>query len=143
MNSLNEQYDSNVDIKDTMENTRDDDKEKHLNYRIVNRSVKFNENGCQRINETSGNISKVSKAVVDRIKELFDILKEKTKNDIEGKELEKQIAMVKREILRRKEELKRIKIKSNSGYIAIGSILVITIILLSVTIFTIVGTLLR
>lgn len=134
-------------IKESMEKIYGEDKDSHLDYRIVNRAVKFKDNTCQKIDETKGNIAKVSKSVIDKIKEPFDRLKENMKNDIERKNLEKEIAIVKQDILMKKDELRRIKrmetVRTNSGYIAMSGLIIVGTILVAVAIFTMINGLLR
>ena len=48
--------------------------DKHLDYRIVNRTAKFKENTCQKINTAKGKIVGTTKAVIDAIKKPFDYL---------------------------------------------------------------------
>lgn len=125
-------------LKSSMENVYGENKEKYLDYRIINRTVNFNKNMCQKINETKGNITNVSKKIIDKLKEPFDKLKESMRNDVQRKELGSEIQRIKQEKLLKKEELKRIKIKSDSGYVAMGTLVVVGIIALSTIIFTII-----
>lgn len=138
---------SGGNIKDSMEKVYGEDKENHLDYRIVNRTVKFKNDTCQRIDETKGNIAKFGKSVIDKIKEPLDRLKEIMHNDVERKDLERQIEIVKHDILMKKNELKRIKIKesikTNGGYIAMSTLMIVGTISVAVIIFTIIGSLLR
>ena len=130
-------------LKEAMEKVYGEEKEIHKDYIIVNRTANFNKNICQKVNTTKGNISKVSKKVVDAIKKPFDSLREKMHDDVERKVLEKEISILKQEALKKKEELKRIKIKSESGYIAMGTIIVVGILALGTLIFAIINNMLR
>ena len=112
-------------------------------YVIVNRTVRFNDNVCLKINESKGTIAKVSKNVIDKISMLFRSLRESMHSDVKRSELEKKIARVKKEYLDKSNELRRIKIKENSGYVAMGTLIVSGTLLMAILIFTIISNLLK
>lgn len=126
-----------------MENIYENEEDKHLNYIIVNRSAKFNVDTCLRLNETKGNITKVSKETIDKISMPFRSLREGMQNDIQRSELEKEIMRIKKENLDRSNELRRIKIKENSGYVAMGALIVVGTLFMAALIFTVTLNLLR
>lgn len=133
---------SGSNLQESMEKVYGEEKEEHMDYIIVNRTVNFNKNMCQRVNTVKGNITKVSKKVIDTIKIPFDYLRESMYDDIKRAKLDEEIQKIKQEKLNKKEELKRIKIKSESGYIAMGTLIIVGIVALSAIIFTIVNNIL-
>lgn len=122
-----------------MEEVYASSKEEHLDYRIVNRTVNFKENTCQRISNTWGSISRLPKTVLARIKMPFTLLRESTQNEVEREMLIQKIEETKEMIAKRKETLTRVKVKENSGYIVTGILAVVGTILLAGIIFTIIG----
>lgn len=122
-----------------MEEVYASSKEEHLDYRIVNRTVNFKENTCQRISNTWGSISRLPKTMLARIKMPFNLLRESTQNEVEREMLIQKIEETKEIIAKRKETLTRVKVKENSGYIVTGILAVVGTILLAGIIFTIIG----
>lgn len=134
---------SGFKLKESMEEVYGEDKDSYIDYIIVNRTVNFNKNMCQKVNTAKGNIAKVSKKVIDAIKKPFDSLREKMYDDVERKALEEEIRKLKQETKEKKDELKRIKIKSEGGYIVVGTIIVVGIVALGAIIFTVISSILR
>ena len=71
------------------------------------------------------------------------MLRENMQNDIQRKELEEEIEKVRRENLNKSNELKKIRIKENSGYVAMGILTLLGTLLMAALIFAVIGNLLR
>lgn len=134
---------SGIKVQEAMEEVYGDSRNKHLDYVIVNRAVRFNENVCLRVNEARNSIINVNKSVIDKISRPFRMLRENMQNDIQRKELEEEIEKVRRENLNKSNELKKIRIKENSGYVAMGILTLLGTLLMAALIFAVIGNLLR
>lgn len=133
----------NDGIKNSMERVYGDKKDEHLDYRIINRTANFKENTCHRIEEATTKIATVSKSFIDKIKAPFVRLRDAMANDVERQRLIEEIKKVEQENREKIEAYKRIRVKQNSGYVAFGSLLVVSTLALAAVIFTIIGTLLN
>lgn len=129
--------------KTAMEEVYGDKADKHLDYRIVNRTTKFKEDTCQRINSATGKIIDTTKSVVDKITKPFRYLRDNMKNDVKRQELQKQIDEIRASSMVKKDTLTRIKIKDNSGYVGTIAITIVGVIVLVGIIFMGIGSIIN
>ena len=129
--------------KTAMEEVYGDKADKHLDYRIVNRTTKFKEDTCQRINSATGKIVDTTKSVVDKITKPFRYLRDNMKNDVKRQELQRQIDEIRASSKAKSEELKRIKIKNSGGYVGTIAITIVGVIVLVGIIFMGIGSIIN
>ena len=129
--------------KTAMEEVYGDKADKHLDYRIVNRTTKFKEDTCQRVNSATGKIVDTTKSVVDKITKPFRYLRDNMKNDVKRQELQKQIDEIRASSRAKKETLTRIKIKDSSGYVGTIAITIVGVIVLAGIIFMGIGSIIN
>ena len=129
--------------KGAMETIYGEKIDKHLDYRIINRTAKFKENTCQRISSTRGKIAGTTKVVVEAIKKPFDYLRENMQNDVKREELKSKIEEVRIANRQKQEALKRIKIKENGGYVGTIAVTILGVIILSAIIFLGIGSIIN
>ena len=129
--------------KTAMEEVYGDKADKHLDYRIVNRTTKFKEDTCQRINSATGKIVDTTKSVVDKITKPFRYLRDNMKNDVKRQELQRQIDEIRASSKAKSEELKRIKIKNSGGYAGTIAITIVGVIVLVGIIFMGIGSIIN
>lgn len=133
----------NYSRKEAMEMVYGEKVDKHLDYRIVNRTAKFKENTCQKINTAKGKIVGTTKAVIDAIKKPFDYLRENMKNDIKRQELQAKIEEVRIANRQKEAALKRIKVNSNAGYVGTVALTIISVFALAAIIFMGIGSIIN
>lgn len=133
----------NYSRKEAMEMVYGEKVDKHLDYRIVNRTAKFKENTCQRINTTKGKIVGTTKAVIDAIKKPFDYLRENMKNDTKRQELQAKIEEIRIANRQKEAALKRIKVNSNAGYVGTVALTIISVFALAAIIFMGIGSIIN
>lgn len=133
----------NYSRKEAMEMVYGEKVDKHLDYRIVNRTAKFKENTCQRIDTAKGKIVGTTKAVIDAIKKPFDYLRENMKNDIKRQELQARIEEVRIANKQKEAALKRIKVNSNAGYVGTVALTIISVFALAAIIFMGIGSIIN
>ena len=133
----------NYSRKESMEMVYGEKVDKHLDYRIVNRTAKFKENTCQKINTAKGKIVGTTKAVIDAIKKPFDYLRENMKNDIKRQELQARIEEVRIANRQKEAALKRIKVNSNAGYVGTVALTIISVFALAAIIFMGIGSIIN
>ena len=133
----------NYSRKEAMEMVYGEKVDKHLDYRIVNRTAKFKENTCQKINTAKGKIVGTTKAVIDAIKKPFDYLRENMKNDIKRQELQARIEEVRIANRQKEAALKRIKVNSNAGYVGTVALTIISVFALAAIIFMGIGSIIN
>ncbi len=133
----------NYSTKEAMEMVYGEKVDKHLDYRIVNRTAKFKENTCQKINTTKGKIVGTTKAVIDAIKKPLDYLRENMKNDIKRQELQAKIDEVRIANRQKEAVLKRIKVNSNAGYVGTVALTIISVFALAAIIFIGIGSIIN
>ena len=129
----------NVGLQKAMEEVYGESKGKHLDYRIVNKAVRFKNNMCYRVNERKSKICEISRQAIDKIKEPFDRLKYNMKADITREELEREIALIKIENAVKKQQLFKTKTKKMGGYVASGTLAVLLTIIIATIVFVLVG----
>lgn len=129
--------------KTAMEEVYGDKANKHLDYRIVNRTARFKENTCQRINSATGKIVDTTKSIADKITKPFRYLRDNMKNDVKRQELQKQIDEIRASSRVKKETLTRIKIKDSSGYVGTVAITIMGVIVLAGIIFMGIGSIIN
>lgn len=129
--------------KTAMEEVYGDKADKHLDYRIVNRTTRFKADTCQRINSATGKIVDTTKSVVDKITKPFRYLRDNMKNDIKRQELQRQIDEIRASSKYKSEALKRIKINNSSGYVGTIAITILGVIVLAVIIFMGIGSIIN
>lgn len=133
----------NYSRKEAMEMVYGEKVDKHLDYRIVNRTAKFKENTCQRINTAKGKIVGTTKAVIDAIKKPFDYLRENMKNDTKRQELQAKIEEIRIANRQKEAALKRIKVNSNAGYVGTVALTIISVFALAAIIFMGIGSIIN
>lgn len=126
-----------------------------IKYEVINRTIKFKENTCQKVNETKNKICDISKENARNLQFAFAEIKEEmqkrqekrkyTKDDLFEiiAQLQEENRLKKREINLYKAKIKVLKQNSRGGYVATSIITIIGILILSGTIFTIIGRLLN
>ena len=124
----------NGGLKSSMEKVYGDEKEKHLDYRIVNRVANFKKDTCIRIDETKGKIADVNRSFIRGLKAPFDKMRETLQNDAKRNELKAMIEEVKIENRRKAAYIRSKTIESN-GYILSTLLISSGIILLIVFIY--------
>lgn len=129
--------------KEAMETIYGEKIDKHIDYRIINRTAKFKENTCQRIKTSKGKIVSTTKAVTAAIKKPFDYLRENMQNDVKREELKSKIEEVRIANRQKQETLKRIKIKENGGYVGTIAVTILGVIILSTIIFLGIGSIIN
>lgn len=129
--------------KEAMETIYGEKIDKHIDYRIINRTAKFKENTCQRIKTSKGKIVSTTKAVTAAIKKPFDYLRENMQNDVKREELKSKIEEVRIANRQKQEALKRIKIKENGGYVVTIAVTILGVIILSTIIFLGIGSIIN
>lgn len=133
----------NYSRKEAMEMVYGEKVDKHLDYRIVNRTAKFKENTCQRINTARGKIVGTTKAVVGAIKKPFDYLRENMKNDTKRQELQAKIEEIRIANRQKEAALKRIKVNSNAGYVGTVALTIISVFAIAAIIFMGIGSIIN
>lgn len=134
----------NRSTKEAMELVYGEKKDKHIDYRVVNRTAKFKENTCQRINTAKGKILGTTKAVVGAIKKPFDYLRENMKNDTKRQELQAKIDEARTANRQKAAALKRIKVNpSTGGYAGTIAITVVGVLILATIIFIGIGSIIN
>lgn len=129
--------------KEAMEHVYGENKDKHLDYRIVNRVTNFKENTCQRISSVAGKIGSVSKNVCDAIAKPFRYLRDNVRDNVKREALQNQINRIREENLAKKRVLTNPELaKSRGGYVGSIALISVSIIILSVIIFLGIGSLL-
>lgn len=122
--------------KEAMEQVYGENKEKHLDYRIVNRAVEFKKDTCQRISSITGKIGSVSKSVCDAIAKPFRYLRENVRDNARREELQNQINRIRTENLSKKRVLINPELaKSRSGYVGSVALITASVLILSIIIF--------
>lgn len=104
------------------------------NYKIVNRTPCFRSDLCLFVNERKGHIGEVPKETASMLIKPFDVLRKEDK-------VANRNDLIEARSLARKEVKTRVLQKpnlTNSGYVATGILTFISIILLSIIIFSIV-----
>lgn len=129
--------------KEAMETIYGEKIDKHIDYRIINRTAKFKENTCQRIKTSKGKIVSTTKAVTAAIKKPFDYLRENMQNDVKREELKSKTEEVRIANRQKQEALKRIKIKENGGYVGTIAVTILGVIILSTIIFLGIGSIIN
>lgn len=134
----------NRSTKEAMELVYGEKKDKHIDYRVVNRIAKFKENTCQRINTAKGKIVGTTKAVTSAIKKPFDYLRENMKNDTKRQELQAKIDEARTANRQKAAALKKIKVNpSTGGYAGTIAITVIGVLILATIIFIGIGSIIN
>ncbi|MGM9875999.1 MAG: hypothetical protein ACI310_02090 [Bacilli bacterium] len=129
--------------KTAMEEVYGDKADKHLDYRIVNRTTRFKEDTCQRINSATGKIVDTTKSIADKITKPFRYLRDNMKNDIKRQELQRQIDEIRASSKAKSEALKRIRINNSSGYVGTVAITIVGVIVLAGIIFMGIGSIIN
>lgn len=130
--------------KDAMEQVYGDKKDKHLDYRIVNRATKFKDNTCQRIKTTTGKIVGTTKAVADTIAKPFRWLRDNYHDDIKRADIEEKINILKNERIELKNARVRVKTNPNmGGYVGTVAVIVMGVLVLAGIIFMGIGSLIN
>ena len=126
-----------------------------IKYEVINRTIRFKENTCQKVNETKNKICDISKENARNLQFAFAEIKEEmqkrqekrkyTKDDLFEiiANLQEENRLKKREINLYKAKIKELEQNSRGGYVATSIITIIGILILSGTIFTIIGRLLN
>ena len=126
-----------------------------IKYEVINRTIRFKENTCQKVNETKNKICDISKENARNLQFAFAEIKEEmqkrqekrkyTKDDLFEiiANLQEENRLKKREINLYKARIKVLEQNSRGGYVATSIITIIGILILSGTIFTIIGRLLN
>lgn len=126
-----------------------------IKYEVINRAIRFKENTCQKVNETKSKICDISKENARNLQFAFSEIrkemqehKEKRKYSKDDlleiiKKLQKENMDKEREINLYKAKIKVLEQNSRGGYVATSIITIIGILILSGTIFTIIGRLLN
>lgn len=126
-----------------------------IKYEVINRAIRFKENTCQKVNETKSKICDISKENARNLQFAFSEIrkemqehKEKRKYSKDDlleiiKKLQKENMDKEREINLYNAKIKVLKQNSRGGYVATSIITIIGILILSGTIFTIIGRLLN
>lgn len=125
-----------VGLKEAMERVYTTKKEDYIDYQIVNRVVNFKSDMCQRVSESRGKICEVTRAIRDRIKMPFDKLRESAINDAKRAELKMAVEQAKLDIAKRQRDLSKIKVRSLSGYVGVGFLTVMLVVIVGALIFT-------
>ncbi len=135
---------SGTKLCNAMEEVYGTNKEKHLDYQIVNRTINIKEGVCQQINTAKTKIVEVSKKVVDKIKEPFDKLRNSAHDEVRREELQREIERIKEENRLKQEAMHKIKVRvpNNSGYVAMGALIILSTIITSAIIFIVIGNML-
>lgn len=130
--------------KEAMEEVYGDKKDKHLDYRIVNRATKFKDNTCQRIKTTTSKIVETTKAVADTIAKPFRWLRDNYHNEVKRAELQGQIDEAKARTEAIVAARKRVKTNPNTGgYVGTIVITVMGVLVLAGIIFMGIGSLIN
>lgn len=128
--------------KDAMEQVYEEKKDKHLDYKIVNRWTNFKEGTCQKIETRKGQIIDIGKDVVKTIKKPFDYLRNNYRNDEKREELIKATNELRLQKNKNVSQRKKIKVNPDiGGYIGTTIIVVMGFLLLAGAIFMTVGSL--
>lgn len=126
-----------------------------IKYEVINRAIRFKENTCQKVNETKSKICDISKENARNLQFAFSEIrkemqehKEKRKYSKDDlleiiKKLQKENMDKEREINLYEAKIKALKQNNRGGYVATSIITIIGILILSGTIFTIIGRLLN
>lgn len=126
-----------------------------IKYEVISRSVKLKENTCQKVNEAKSKICDISKENVRNLQFTFaEIRKEMQEHKEKRKyskddlleiieKLQEENRLKEREIKLYKAKIKTLEQNSRGGYVATSIITIIGILILSGTIFTIIGKLLN
>lgn len=126
-----------------------------IKYEVINRTIRFKENTCQKVNETKNKICDISKENARNLQFAFAEIKEEmqkrqekrkyTKDDLFEiiAKLQEENRLKEREINLYKAKIKVLEQNSRGGYVATSIITIIGILILSGTIFTIIGRLLN
>lgn len=130
--------------KDAMEEVYGDKKNKHLDYRIVNRVVTFKENTCQKIETTTGKIVNTTKAVADTIAKPFRWLRDNYHNETKRAELLASKEEIQRQIAAKENAMRRVRTNpSTGGYVGTIAITIMGVLVLSGIIFMGIGSLIN
>lgn len=130
--------------KDAMEQVYGDKKDKHLDYRIVNRATKFKDDTCQKIKTTTGKIVGTTKAVADTIAKPFRWLRDNYHDDIKRADIEEKINILKNERIELKNARVRVKTNPNmGGYVGTVAVIVMGVLALAGIIFMGIGSLIN
>ena len=129
-------------LKVAMEEVYGKNKDKYLDYQIVNRYTNFKESTCNRINSAKGKITNVAKSVRDTIAKPFNYLRENIRDNVKRSELQGQISIIRQRNLEKKRTLKNANISNSSGYVVSAALITVSVVILSILIFTIIGKLL-
>lgn len=118
-------------------------------YEIVNKSINFKDNTCQKVSTEKTKICNIAKRNLDVIKEKFNEIQERIELNKEKRKFSKDELFEIIKVLKEENELKdkeiakyksRIKLLEGSGgYAAIGTVTIMGFLLLTALIFTIVG----
>lgn len=126
-----------------------------IKYEVINRTIRFKENTCQKVNETKNKICDISKENARNLQFAFAEIKEEmqkrqekrkyTKDDLFEiiAKLQEENKLKEREINLYKAKIKVLEQNSRGGYVATSIITIIGVLILSGTIFTIIGRLLN
>lgn len=133
--------------KEAMEEVYGKEKNKHLDYRIVNRVTKFKENTCQKIETTKGKITDTTKKVVNTITKPFKWLREDYHDDVGRTKLQEQINANREKTDANRKQINNSKVKTlkleSSGYVGTIVITVMGVLVLAGIIFIGVGNLIN
>lgn len=130
--------------KDAMAEVYGDKKNKHLDYRIVNRVVTFKENTCQKIETTTGKIVNTTKAVADTIAKPFRWLRDNYHNETKRAELLASKEEIQRQIAAKENAMRRVRTNpSAGGYVGTIAITIMGVLVLSGIIFMGIGSLIN
>lgn len=130
--------------KDAMAEVYGDKKNKHLDYRIVNRVVTFKENTCQKIETTTGKIVNTTKAVADTIAKPFRWLRDNYHNETKRAELLASKEEIQRQIAAKENAMRRVRTNpSTGGYVGTIAITIMGVLVLSGIIFMGIGNLIN
>ena len=117
------------------------EKSKDVSYQIVNRTVKFKENTCQKVNEKKSKFASIGKNVLEKIRRPFDNLREKREDFVTKKDLLEMVNLLKEQnqlLLEQNKALTR-KLVNNSGFVSTAAFIIITSVLITIVIFLVVG----
>jgi len=133
-----------ITTREAMEVVYGENKDKHLDYRIVNRIANFRDNTCQRVNSMKSKIVTVSKSVRDTIAKPFVYLRDNIRDNVRREELQSEITRIRQENLAKKRTLTNPDVsKSRRGYVGSVALITVSIIILSIIIFIGIGSLLE
>lgn len=126
--------------KEAMEEVYGDEKDKHIDYKIVNRVTNFKENTCQRINTGVGKVVNTTKTVTSTIAKPFRWIRDNYHNDVKRAELQSKIDEAKAISIKLNETKKKVKVNPNiGGYVGTIALTVMGVLVLAGIIFITIG----